>query len=54
MSKRIRFKILNLNKPVNCVFGNLLLAILQQTEAKVLLANALFSPKFLTLFKLDM
>ena len=49
MSKRIYFKILNLNKPVNCAFGNLLLAILQYTEAKVFLAKALPYQKILTL-----
>jgi hypothetical protein len=53
MLKRIYFKILYLNKPVNCAFGNLLLAILQYTEAKVFLANALLSKKILTLLKLD-
>jgi hypothetical protein len=53
MSKRIHFKILNLKKPVNCSFGNLLLEILQSTEVKVFLAKALRSQKILTSFKLD-
>jgi hypothetical protein len=48
MSKRINFKILNLKKPVNCAFGNLLLAILQHTEAKLFLAKALRKKNILT------